>query len=301
MDVVITGSSGLIGSALRPALEAAGHRPIRLVRRAPAAGADEIFWDPAAGQLDGESLEGIDAVINLSGAGIGDKRWNEQYKKVLVESRTSSTSLLASTIAGLTTPPKVLLSGSAIGIYGDQDDTVLTETSPAADDFLASLCVKWEGAAQLAVDAGIRTAFLRTGIVQSPSGGALAKTLPLFKFFVGGKFGNGRQYNSWIHIDDITAAMVHLLDADVSGPVNLTAPNPVTNAEYTEALGRVLRRPTVLTVPPFGPKLLLGSEMADALLFDSMRVVPTVLSDSGFEFTYTDVEAALRDLVGASA
>ncbi len=241
MDVVITGSSGLIGSALRPALAAAGHRPIRLVRR-PAAGADEIRWDPDAGVLDGEALEGIDAVVNLGGAGIGAKRWNDSYKKVLVESRTRGTSLLASTLAGLTTPPKVLLSGSAIGYYGDRGDTVLTEASPPADDFLGNLCVKWEAAAQSAVDAGIRTVFLRTGIVQSPDGGALTKTLPLFKFFLGGKFGSGEQYLSWIHLDDIVKALIFLLDTDVSGPVNLTAPNPVTNAAYTEAIGSVLGR-----------------------------------------------------------
>ncbi|MEZ5379900.1 MAG: TIGR01777 family oxidoreductase [Acidimicrobiales bacterium] len=297
MDVVITGSSGLIGSALLPALEAAGHRPIRLVRRIPARGADEIQWDPANGELDAESLEGIDAVIHLAGAGIGDKRWTESYKQTLVESRTGGTSLLASALAGLTTPPKVFLSGSAIGYYGDQGDTVLTEASPPADDFLADLCVQWEAAAQSAIDAGITTTFLRTGIVQSPKGGALAKTLPLFKFFLGGKFGSGRQYSSWIHIDDIVAALIFLLDAEVAGPVNLTAPNPVTNTAYTEALGKVLGRPTLLTVPAFGPKLLLGGEMADALLFDSMRVMPTALADAGFEFRFTDVEAALRDLL----
>ncbi len=300
MDVAITGSSGLIGSALRPALEAAGHRPIAVVRRAPKAGADEIRWDPAKGELDAESLEGLDAVIHLAGAGIGDKRWSDSYRQVLVESRTGSTSLLASALAGLTTPPKVFLSGSAIGYYGDQGDTILTESSPPADDFLADLCVKWEASAQLAVDAGIPTTFLRTGIVQSPDGGALAKTLPLFKLFLGGKFGNGRQYTSWIHIDDIVAAMIFLLGAELNGPVNLTAPNPVTNATYTKALGAALGRPTVLSVPAFGPKLLLGSDMADALLFDSMRVLPSALTDAGFEFTYTDVEAALRDLVGGN-
>lgn len=298
MDVAITGSSGLIGSALRPALVAAGHRPIALVRREPKAGADEISWDPAAGKLDSESLEGIDAVINLAGAGIGAKRWNDAYKQVLVESRTGSTSLLAAALAGLTTPPKTLLSGSAIGYYGDQGDTVLTEASPAADDFLATLCLKWEAAAQSAVDAGIPTTFLRTGIVQSPDGGALAKTLPLFKFYLGGKFGSGKQYLSWIHLDDIVAALIFLLDANVSGPVNLTAPNPVTNHDYTEALGEVLGRPTLMSVPAFGPKLLLGTEMANALLFDSMRVQPTVLIGAGFAFAHPKIEPALRDLLG---
>ncbi len=301
MDVVITGSSGLIGTALRSALTTAGHRPIRLVRRPPTAGADEIRWDPANGELDGESLEGVDAVINLAGAGIGDKRWSNSYKELLVESRTSGTSLLSSTLAGLASPPKVFLSGSAIGYYGDRGAQVLDETSPPADDFLASLCVRWEAAAQSAIDAGIRTALLRTGIVQSVEGGALPKTLPLFKFFLGGRFGDGKQYNSWIHLDDIVAALIFLLDADISGPVNLTAPNPVTNAEYTRALGEVLGRPTFATVPAFGPRLLLGTEMADALLFDSMRVQPNVLTEAGFDFTFTDIEAALRDLVGENS
>ncbi len=297
MDIAITGSSGLIGSALRPALIAAGHRPISVVRRPAKAGADELEWDPAAGRLDAESLEGIDAVIHLAGAGIGDKRWSDSYRRLLVDSRIEGTTLLASTLAGLTTPPKVLLSGSAIGYYGSQGDTVLTETSPPADDFLADLCVRWEAAAQPAVDSGIRTAFLRTGIVQSRNGGALAKTLPLFRFGLGGKFGKGRQYTSWIHIDDLVAAMVFLLTAPTSGPVNLTAPNPVTNADYTKALGSVVGRPTLLTVPPFAPRLLLGRDMADALLFDSMRVVPQVLTDAGFHWTFDTVEPALEDLL----
>lgn len=300
MDVLITGSSGLIGSALRPALTAAGHRPIRLVRRPPTSGADEIQWDPDEGMLDAESLEGLDAVIHLAGAGIGDKRWSDSYRTTLVESRTKSTSLLTHALAGLTTPPKTLLSGSAIGYYGDQGDQVLTEASPPANDFLADLCVKWEAAAQPAIDAGIPTTFLRTGIVQSTDGGALSKTLPLFKFFVGGKFGDGQQYVSWIHIDDMVAALIFLLDAGVTGPVNLTAPNPVTNAEYTKALGSALGRPTLFTVPEFGPKLLLGADMADALLFDSMRVLPSALLDAGFSFGYQTIGPALNNLTGGS-
>ncbi len=297
MDVVITGSSGLIGTALLEALRADGHHPIRLVRRAPKS-ADELKWDPAKGDIDAAGLEGVDAVIHLAGAGIGDKRWNEAYKKVLVESRTASTSLLASTLAGLQNPPRVLLSGSAIGIYGDRGDESLTEESSHGDGFLADLTKKWEASAQSAADAGIRTAFLRTGIVQTPRGGALKKQLPLFKFGLGGKMGSGKQFISWITLQDEVRAIVHLLTNDVSGPVNLTAPSPVTNAEYTKTLGSVVGRPTFIPVPAFAPKLLLGGEMGQALLFDSARVLPTALEASGFTFTSPDLEAGLRSELG---
>ncbi len=297
MDVVITGSSGLIGTALITALKADGHRPIRLVRRATS-GADELTWDPAAGNIDAAGFEGVDAVVHLAGAGIGDKRWNEAYKKVLVESRTASTSLLASTLAGLNNPPRVLLSGSAIGFYGDRGDETLTETSDAGEGFLADLTVKWEAAAQSAIDAGIRTAFLRTGIVQTPKGGALKKQLPLFKFGLGGKMGSGEQYVSWITLADEVSAIQHLLTADVSGPVNLTAPQPVTNAGYTDTLGSVLGRPTFLPVPAFAPKLLLGGEMGQALLFDSAKVLPSTLEASGFSFAHPDLETGLRAELG---
>lgn len=299
MDIVITGSSGLIGTALIPALEQAGHRPIRMVRRAPAAGTDEIRWDPAAGEIDSDSLEGVDGVVHLAGAGIADKRWNDAWKKTLVESRTVSTSLLASTLAGLQTPPKAFLSGSAIGIYGNRGDQVLTETSEITDEnFFVDLVERWEAAAQSAADAGIRTVCLRTGIVQSTKGGALKKQLPLFKLGLGGKIGSGDQYVSWITIDDTIRAMVHLLTSEVSGPVNLTAPNPVTNAAYAKTLAGVLGRPAVFPVPAFGPKLLLGAEMADRILFDSARVHPAALLDDGFDFTHRDLESGLRALLG---
>ncbi|MBT8239590.1 MAG: TIGR01777 family oxidoreductase, partial [Acidimicrobiia bacterium] len=224
MDVAIAGSSGLIGKPLKVALREAGHRPIGLVRR-PARGEDEIRYDPEAGELDSASLEGVDAVINLAGAGIGDQRWTERYKRQILDSRVNTTSLVATTIANLETTPSVFLSGSAIGVYGDRGSEVQTETSPPADTFLADVVKQWEDAAQPAIDAGIRTAFLRTGIVLSPRAGALAKMLPLFKLGVGGKFGNGSQYWSWISIDDEVKAIMFLLDGDVSGPVNLTAPN----------------------------------------------------------------------------
>lgn len=301
MDVAISGSSGLIGTALVAGLSKAGHRPIRLVRRDPAAGSDEIRWDPANGVLDAASLDGIDAVVNLGGAGVGDKRWTPAYKKLLVDSRVMGTTLLAETMAKASSPPKVFLSGSAIGYYGPQGATELTESSPPADDFLARLTVHWEEAAQPAIDAGIRTAFLRTGIVLSTEGGALTKLLPLFKLGVGGKFGSGDQYMSWVSIHDEVGIICHLLDNEISGPVNLTGPAPVTNDQFAKTLGSVLGRPSILPVPAFGPKLVLGGERADALLFDSMRVLPEVIKGSSYSFHHETLEAALRTILNKPA
>lgn len=298
MDVAISGASGLIGSALHSALTEAGHRPINLVRRDPIAGRDEIAWRPSDGTIDAASLEGVDAVVNLSGAGIGDHRWTESYRRLLVDSRVDSTNLLATTLAGLDRPPSAFLSGSAIGVYGSDGATIKTEESPPADDFLAKLCVDWEGATQPAIDAGIRTTHLRTGIVLSTEGGALPKLLPLFKLFVGGRFGDGEQYMSWITIADQVGAILHLLDSDLAGPVNLTAPEPVTNAEFASTLGRVLGRPSILPVPSFGPRLVLGADRADALLFDSLRVVPEALQKSGYTFGSSQLEDGLRAVLG---
>jgi uncharacterized protein (TIGR01777 family) len=294
MDVVISGSSGLIGTALAAALSEAGHRPIRLVRRDPVAGADEIRWDVEAGTIDAASLDGVDAVVHLAGAGIGDKRWNAAYKQLVLESRTKGTALLADALAGLDSKPAIFLSGSAIGFYGPRGDEIITEETPAGETFLADVCVQWEAAAQAAIDAGVPTAFLRTGIVQTPKGGALSKQLPLFKFGLGGRFGSGRQFQSWITLDDEVGAIIHLLNAGVTGPVNLTAPAPVTNAEFAKTLGKVLKRPAVFPVPAFGPRLLLGREMADALLFESQRILPSVLEASGYEFRHPTLESGLR-------
>jgi uncharacterized protein (TIGR01777 family) len=297
VDVVISGSSGLIGTALRDTLTADGHRPIALVRRT-SRGADEIAWDIDSGVIDAASLEGVDAVVHLAGAGIGDKRWTEGYKRALVTSRTRSTALLTTTLAGLDRSPSRLVSASAIGYYGDRGDEVLTETSEPGTSFLADLCQQWEEATRPAVDAGIPTALIRTGVVLTATGGALAKMLPLFRLGVGGTLGSGRQYWSWITLADQVAAIVHLLEhPEVTGPVNLTGPEPVTNKQFTEALGRVLQRPTLVPVPPFGPKLLLGAEMADALLFDSARVLPTVLETSGFAFEHRQIADGLRAAV----
>lgn len=294
MDVVISGSSGLIGTALTASLSEAGHRPIRLVRRDPVAGADEIRWDVEAGTIDAASLEGVDAVVHLAGAGIGDKRWNAAYKQLVLDSRTKGTALLADALAGLESKPSIFLSGSAIGFYGPRGDEIITEDTPAGQTFLADVCVQWEAAAQAAIDAGVPTAFLRTGIVQTPKGGALAKQLPLFKFGLGGRFGSGRQFQSWITLDDEVGAIIHLLNAGVTGPVNLTAPAPVTNAEFAKTLGKVLKRPAVFPVPAFGPRLLLGREMADALLFESQRILPNVLDASGYHFRHPTLESGLR-------
>jgi uncharacterized protein (TIGR01777 family) len=297
MDIAITGSTGTIGEALVRSLTAEGHRVLRLVRPASStAGGDTAAWDPATGTIDAGALEGIDAVVHLAGVGIADSRWTDEQKDRILTSRTTGTTLLAETLAGLSSPPRALLSGSAIGYYGDRGDAEIDETVGAGDDFPARVCVEWEQCAQAAVDAGIRVAFLRTGIVQSTEGGALAKQLPFFKLGLGGKVGSGRQWISWISIDDEVRAIRFLVDADVSGPVNLVAPNPVTNAEYTTTLGGVLRRPTTI-LPITGPRLLYGRELADSLLLTSQRVVPAALTAAGFEFTHPDLRGALQDLL----
>lgn len=298
MEIVIAGSSGLIGTALTESLAAAGHRPIALVRRPPRPGRDEIEWDPAGGQLDQAAIDGADAVINLAGAGIGDHRWTDEYRRTLVESRTDTTSLLARSCAASANPPSVFLGGSAIGYYGNRGAEIVSEESSRGQGFLADLVQAWEGAAQPAIDSGIRTCFLRSGIVLSVEGGVLPKFLPLFKLGLGGRFGSGEQYFSWIAIDDEIRAIEFLLDNEsVSGPVNLTAPNPVTNAEFTEALADELNRPAILPVPAFGPRLLLGTDRADSLLFEGQRVEPGVLVDSGFTFEYPTVAEALSHVL----
>jgi uncharacterized protein (TIGR01777 family) len=297
MRVAITGSTGLIGSSLKPHLESLGHEVVRVVRGSAAP--TDISWSPAEGRLDPHALDGIDAVVHLAGAGIADKRWTDDYKRELLDSRTKGTTLISEAIVSADGGPTVLLSGSAIGIYGARGDEELTEASAAGDGFLADICVQWEQATAAAEAAGVRVAHLRTGIVLSAKGGALKKQLPLFKFGLGGKMGSGDQWQSWISIDDEVAAITHLLSSDTSGPVNLTAPKPVTNAEFTSTLGDVLHRPTVLPIPKFGPKLLLGGELADNLLFTGQKVLPEVLSaDAGFTFRHPDLATALQALLG---
>jgi uncharacterized protein (TIGR01777 family) len=295
MKIVISGASGLIGTQLVEQLQQHGHDVVRLVRRAANTG--EIMWDPKAGVLSASALEGADAVIHLSGAGIGDKRWTASYKREILESRTITTSLIANTIANMSRKPSVFLCGSAIGIYGPRGDEQLTEVSTNGTSFLADVCEQWEAAAKPASDAGVRTVLLRTGIVLTTKGGALKKQLPLFQLGLGGKFGNGKQWQSWISIDDEVGAIEHLLTANVSGAVNLTAPNPVTNAEFTSTLARVVKRPAFLPIPPFAPKAILGGELADALLFTGQRVTPAALNASGYQFVHPTLEVALRALL----
>ena len=296
MKIAVTGSHGLIGSALVPALETAGHRVVRIVRSA-SAGPDEITWNLQAGTVDHAALEGIDAVVHLAGAGIGDHRWTPKYKREIVESRTRSTSLLAQTLAALEGKPAVLLSGSAVGWYGARGDEVLDETSAAGTGFLADACRAWEEATSPAETAGIRTAHLRSGVVLSAAGGALKKQLPLFRLGLGGRIGPGTQWQSWISIDDEVAAIAHLLTANLRGAVNLTAPNPVTGADFAATLARVLKRPARVPVPSFGPRLMLGRELADTLLFTGQKVHPGALVASGFVFAQPTLEGALRALL----
>jgi hypothetical protein len=295
MKIVISGASGLIGAQLVEQLQQHGHDVVRLVRRSANTG--EIMWDPKVGVLSASALEGADAVIHLSGAGIGDKRWTASYKREILESRTITTSLIANTIANMSRKPSVFLCGSAIGIYGPRGDEQLTEVSTNGTSFLADVCEQWEAAAKPASDAGVRTVLLRTGIVLTTKGGALKKQLPLFQLGLGGKFGNGKQWQSWISIDDEVSAIEHLLTANVSGAVNLTAPNPVTNAEFTSTLARVVKRPAFLPIPPFAPKAILGGELADALLFTGQRVIPAALNASGYQFVHPTLEVALRALL----
>ena len=310
MDIAITGSTGLIGTALVERLRAEGHRVLRLMR--PGGGSsgpddDTAEWDPASGTIDAGALEGLDGIVHLAGAGIADSRWTDQQKDRILSSRRLGTTLLATTLAGLDRPPAVLLSGSAIGWYGDTGDRATDETGGAGDDFPARVCQVWEGCTAAAADAGIPVAHLRTGIVLDDSGGALAKQLPFFRFGLGGRSGSGRQFQSWITLRDEVGAIVFLLERAVgartgdgtaiTGPVNLVAPEPVRNAEFAATLGRVLHRPTFI-IPMAGPRLLYGRELADSLLLTSQRIVSAVLAREGYEFQDPVLEPALRTILG---
>lgn len=297
MRIAITGASGLIGTALSARLKATGHEPVPVVRRAPSD--NEIGWSVDEKRIDDGAFDGIDAVVHLAGAGIGDKRWTDDYKREILESRTVGTALVAEAVNDATNGPKVLLSGSAIGFYGSSPAETFDETSPAGTGFLANVCEAWESSAAAAQADGTRLVFLRTGIVLSAKGGVLKKQLPLFKLGLGGKLGSGDQWQSWIHIDDEVGAIVHLLSSEVTGPVNLTAPNPVPQAGFANTLGDVLNRPTFLPIPEFGPKLVLGGELADNLLFTGQNVVPSVLEQDGYTFQHPHLDGALRDLLGS--
>ena len=291
MRVAITGASGLIGSALVPHLRSHGHEVLRLVRRLAAA-PDEISWDPTAGTVDLEALAGVDGVVHLAGAGVGDHRWTESYKREILQSRVQGTSTIARAMAALDPKPRALVCGSAIGYYGNRGDTPLDETSAPGTGFLADVVVAWEAAAAPAQEAGIRTTFARTGLVVAKGGGAFAKLMPIFRLGAGGKVGSGSQYWSFMSLSDEIDALTHLLESDLSGPVNLTAPTPVTNADATAALGKLLHRPALLPVPAFALKAVLG-EFADDVL-SSARVLPRVLEASGFTFSQPTISKALR-------
>ena len=295
MRIAITGSSGLIGSALIRSLEADGHTAVPVVRGGGVPGS--IRWDIDAGEIDTAGLEGLDGVVHLAGEGIGEKRWTDEQKQRILESRTKGTALLVGALGSLDATPPVLVSGSAIGYYGDRGDEQLTEASGPGAGFLSDLCQAWEGAAAPAASAGIRVATIRTGIVLAPHGGALERLAKLTRFGVLGKLGSGKQWMSWISLADEVGAIRFLLERDVAGPVNLTAPAPVTNAVFTKAIGRVLKRPTFMPIPRFGPNLVIGSELAQALLYDGQRVLPEVLTEAGYEFQHTDLETTLTELL----
>ncbi|MDI2031056.1 TIGR01777 family oxidoreductase [Saccharopolyspora sp. TS4A08] len=294
MRVVVAGSSGLIGTSLVAGLRQAEHEVVRLVRRLPAA-PDERGWDPGTGRLDADALEGADAVVNLSGPGIGDKRWSPERKRHLLRARVRATEVLANAVAEAGVP--VLANASAVGFYGDTGSHPVTEASPPGTDFLAMLCRRWEAATAPAADAGARVVLLRTGLVISPSGGLLGQLRPLFSLMLGGRLGSGSQYMPWISLDDEVAAIRFALEnPEVSGPVNLTGPAPVTNTEFTRALGEALGRPAPWIVPGFALRIVLG-EFANTAL-TGQRAMPTVLEANGFGFQHPTLGAALAAATG---
>jgi uncharacterized protein (TIGR01777 family) len=300
MKVVVTGSHGLIGTALIEALEARDDEVVRLVRDRPEP--SEPRWDPAKGEIDAGALEGADAVVHLAGVGIGDRRWSEDHKRAVLDSRVQGTTLVAKTLASLSQRPPVLVSASAMGYYGDRGDEVLTEGAGPGTGFLTEVCVQWEAATVAAEDAGVRVVHLRTGLVLSPAGGALKQMLLPFRLGAGGRIGSGRQWWSWISIGDEVGAILHLLGNEtVRGPVNLTAPNPVTNAEFTKTLGRVLGRPTLLPTPTLALKALFGGDAVDEMFLGGQRVVPEKLLVSGYQFRHPTLDPTLRLLLGKAA
>ena len=297
MRVLVSGSSGLVGSALVAALEGAGHAVRRLVRGRPREG--DVWWDPAGGAIQHHGLEGLDAVVHLAGVGIAERRWTEDQKTRIRDSRVVGTALLARSLAGLASPPRVLLSASAVGFYGDRGDETLTEESSAGLGFLAAVCGEWEAATAPAEAAGIRVVHLRSGIVQSGRGGSLRQVLPLFKAGLGGRLSTGRQYLSWVSVEDEVGAICHAIEAEAArGPLNLTSPHPVTNVEYTKTLARVLGRPAALPVPKAALSLVLGRELTRELVLVSQRVLPARLKALGYTFRHPRLEPALRALLG---
>lgn len=296
MKILVSGSHGLVGKALIGSVASDGHEIVRLVR-GTAAGAAEVEWHPNEGRIDVAKLEGFDAVVHLAGESIASSRWTSEKKRAIRDSRVKGTTLLSDALARLSRPPAVFISASAIGYYGDRGDEVLTENSPPGKDFLAGVCVEWENATRTAVAKGIRTVHTRFGIILDANEGALGKMLTPFRMGIGGRVGDGKQWVSWIAIEDVVDGLKFIIaDQAVSGAVNFVTPNPVTNAEFTKVLGRVLSKPTLFPVPKFGVRLAFG-EMANALLLASQRVEPRVLRERGFRFNWPELEAALRHLL----
>lgn len=294
MRVLLSGASGLVGSALQPAMTERGMTVARLVRKEDQTGADAYRWKPGDGELDPAALHGVDAVVHLSGENVADGRWTDEKKRRIRHSRVGSTDLLARTIASVDNPPAVFVVASAVGYYGDRGDEKLDERSAPGTGFLAEVCQEWEAAADPARDAGVRVVHLRFGVLLSGEGGALAKMVPPFKLGVGGPLGNGKQYMSWLALSDAIRAIQFALESDaLRGPVNAVSPHPVTNREFARSLGVVLRRPSVVPVPAFAVRLATG-EMADEMLLASQRVYPMRLEEAAFTFQFPQLEAALQ-------
>jgi len=297
LTVAISGSSGLIGSALAAALRSAGHRVVRIVRREPG-GRDELYWNPDSGEFDPAGLVGVDAVVNLCGAGVAEKRWSGAVKQVLRDSRIDPTEVISAAVAEARVP--TLVNASAVGYYGDAGPNIVDETAPPGSGFLARLCVDWEAATTPARDAGVRVVLARIGLVLSPAGGMMGKLRPLFALGLGGRLAGGRQYMPWISLEDTVRALQFAMETpQLSGPANLTGPAPVTNAEFTTALGRALNRPAPWPVPGFALKALLG-EFADEGLLGGQRAIPAVLEQAGFAFQHNTIGEALSYATGSA-
>ncbi len=297
MDVLVSGSRGLIGTALLDELRSSGHRPVRLVRSDPAPGDDAVRWDPDAGTIDAAGIEGIGGVVHLAGHLIGRPWWTAPHKARVLDSRVRGTRLLTETLAGLAHPPKVLISASAVGYYGDRNGEELDESSSSGAGFVAEVCRQWEGSTAPAAEAGIRVVVPRSGIVLSEKGGALPPMLIPFRLGFGGRIGPGKQYWPWISLEDEARALSHLLTSELRGPVNLVAPQPTTNAEFARVIGRVLRRPAAFPTPSLFIKIAVGPEMANEMLLLSQQVVPRRLLGDGFRFKHETLEDALRDIL----
>ncbi len=298
LTILVSGASGVVGSALVPFLTTGGHRVLKLVRRTPVPDADEIFWDPVRDVIDRDNLPPVDAVIHLAGENIGQGRWTFSKKQRIIESRNRSTALLAHAVGQSDPPPAVFISASAIGYYGNRPDDLMTETCLPGEDFISDVCAQWEDSAGPASGYGIRTVFLRIGVALSPLGGALGRLLPAFKLGLGGRIGHGEQILSWIGIDDVVGAVYHAINCpEIEGPVNVVAPNPVTNNEFTRTLGRILKRPTPFFLPEKMIRFVFG-QMGEEILLSSTRVTPGFLERTGYRFQHPDLENALRHLLG---